>query len=544
MKTTGVGGGGADSVSNGSFQPHRDKNIPVLRNLRLNFSGHRHRHSPNERCLMAWPDYPTKIAMRYLDFALFFFLITQSFVTGQERNPPPTYAPAIQAKPVVAPVPIKVDSKFHPEPRGESGQLHYAVPPQSPSDRPSYETIELAWQTSLRSNASVQARRQRVLAADHGIHSAHSEGLPSLQLMGGALLSDGERSIRTTSPTGQEVLIPYQPQGQIAGGLLGNVPLYQGGKVSSMVAAAQNRRNAESQSAKAFEQDLQLTVARDFLYVLQTEAELRAANSRGESALEMARNARWQLEADQIDQADFLQQQAALAQAEYQIRLAELSVRQARMVYNQRLGRDPNFPCQLEMPELPPRTLDVHQLTTTALQQRPELRGILFESRSLEAQSETRMSSMRPQIHAGGGMLSDTNQFQTPNDLAVGYLTVTWKLYDAGRNQHRVQDLKHQAASKRFEHQQLLEDIQIRIWQAFHELEAAWAFLGAEEASAAAQAEIYHRAEQLFEQHQITLAQKLQQKQARDESELRLTKARLHILERDFVLKREAHLLR
>ena len=214
------------------------------------------------------------------------------------------------------------------------------------------------------------------------------------------------------------------------------------------------------------------------------------------------------------------------------------------MVYNQRLGRDPNFPCQLETPELPPRTQDVNQLTTLALQQRPELRGILFESRSLEAQSESRKSSMRPQIHVGGGMLSDTNQFQTPNDLAVGYLTVTWKLYDAGRNQHRVEDLKHQAASKRFEHQQLLDDIRIRIWQAFHQLEAAWAHLAAEEASAAAQAEIYHRAEQLFEQHQITLAQKLQQKQALDESKLRLTKARLHILERDFVVKREAHLLR
>ena len=544
MKTVGVGGDDADSVSNSSFQTHRNMDIPVLRNLRLNPSGHWHGTSPNERCLMAWPDYPTKIAMRYLNFALFFFLITPTFVVGQDGTPLSTYAPAIHAKPVVAPVPINRNSELQPEPRGESGQLHYAVPPQSPSDRRSYETIELAWKISLRANASVQARRQSVLAAEHGIHSAHSERLPSLQLMGGALLSDGERSIRTTSPTGQELLIPYQPQGQVAAGLIGNVPLYQGGKVSAMVAAAQNRRNAESQSAKAFEQDLQLTVARDFLYVLQTEAELRAANSGGESALEMARNARWQLEAGQIDQADFLQQQAALAQAEYQIRLAEISVRQARMVYNQRLGRDPNFPCQLETPELPPRTQDVNQLTTLALQQRPELRGILFESRSLEAQSESRKSSMRPQIHVGGGMLSDTNQFQTPNDLAVGYLTVTWKLYDAGRNQHRVEDLKHQAASKRFEHQQLLDDIRIRIWQAFHQLEAAWAYLTAEEASAAAQAEIYHRAEQLFEQHQITMAQKLQQKQALDESELRLTKARLYILERDFIVKREAHLLR
>ena len=74
MKTVGVGGDDADSVSNSSFQTHRNMDIPVLRNLRLNPSGHWHGTSPNERCLMAWPDYPTKIAMRYLNFALFFFL--------------------------------------------------------------------------------------------------------------------------------------------------------------------------------------------------------------------------------------------------------------------------------------------------------------------------------------------------------------------------------------------------------------------------------------------------------------------------------------
>ncbi|MEC8507544.1 MAG: hypothetical protein VXZ53_11220, partial [Planctomycetota bacterium] len=108
--------------------------------------------------------------MRYLNFALF-FLITQTFVVGQDGTPLSTYAPAIPAKPVVAPVPINRNSELQPEPRRESGQLHYAVPPQSPSDRRPYETIELAWKTSLRTNPSVQARRQSVLAAEHGIHS-------------------------------------------------------------------------------------------------------------------------------------------------------------------------------------------------------------------------------------------------------------------------------------------------------------------------------------------------------------------------------------
>ncbi len=406
------------------------------------------------------------------------------------------------------------------------------------------ETLQFAWQASSQVNATAQARLERVAAANHGLRAAQAERLPTLQFWGGAMLSDDDRSIRTPTAPGNGLLIPYQPQDQAAAGLLGDLPLYQGGKVKSLVSAAENRRNAEDQSVAAFEQELRLVVATEFLQVLRAEAELVAANSHGESALEMVRDAQWKHETGQIDRAEYMRLQAELAQAEYRIRLAELSLKQARMVYNQRLGRDLMFPCQLQMPSLPTEPYDAHRVTTHAMQQRPELAGVLFESQALDAQSESQKAKVRPQIHAGGGMMSDTNPFQSPNDLAVGYLTVTWQLYDAGRSQHQAAELKHQAASKRLEHQQLMDDIQVRVWQACHELEAGWARFTAEQAFAAAQQERYRQAELLYRQDQITLAQKLEQKRALTEAQLRVALSQLQILEMDFKVKREAYLLR
>jgi outer membrane protein len=406
------------------------------------------------------------------------------------------------------------------------------------------ETIQFAWQLSSQINASSQARLERVAAAEHGLLAARAERLPTLQFWGGAMLSDNERSIRTQPTPANGLLIPYQPQDQAAAGLLGNLPLYQGGKVKSLVSAAENLRNAEDQSVAAFQQELRLVVAAEFLQVLRAEAELVAANAQGESSLELVRDAQWKHETGQTDRAEYMRLQAELAQAEYRIRLAELSLKQARMVYNQRLGRDPMFPCQLQMPSLPEEPYDAQRMTTHAMQQRPELAGILFESQALDAQSNSHKAKVRPQIHAGGGMMSDTNPFQSPNDLAVGYLTVTWQLYDAGRSQHQAKELKHQAASKRLEHQQLMDDIQVRVWQSCHELEAGWARYTAEQAVAAAQQERYRKAEILYRQDQITLAQKLEQKRALAEAQLRVALSQLQILEMDFKVKREAYLLR
>ena len=499
--------------------------------------------------------------MRSGFYILTFLMATGQLVTAQEPTSPSTSVLSIVKLPAIDP-----PEPGHLQPIGTSPQSQLTPPatrvPKSPRrqlqaratggglppphqntivrDR---ETLQFAWQASSQVNASTQARLERVHAAEHGLLAARAERLPTLQFMGGAMLSDNERSIRTQSPTGS-LLIPYQPQDQAAAGLLGDLPLYQGGKVKSLVAVAESRRNAEDQSVAAFQQELRLIVAEEFLQVLRAEAELIAANSRGESALELVRDAQWKLETGQTNRVEHMRLQAELAQAEYQIRLAELGLKQARMVYNQRLGREPMFPCQLQMPSLPSEAYDVHQMTTQAMQQRPELAGILFESQSLDAQSESQKASVRPQIHAGGGLMSDTNSFQSPNDLAVGYLTVTWQLFDAGRSQHQAEQLKHQAAAKRLEHQQLMDDIRIRVWHACHELEASWARLMAEQAVAAAQKERYRQAELLYDQDQITLAQKLEQRRALNDAQLRVTLSQLQILTLDFKVKREAYLLR
>ncbi|MDK2126871.1 TolC family protein [Parachitinimonas caeni] len=331
------------------------------------------------------------------------------------------------------------------------------------------ETLEQAWQAALADNPALQGEVQRRQAAEARQAAAQALDWPTLVAAGGAQhLSSAPQAELDLSPLGQRlagtpqaglarllpssVAVPLAERDLALAELKLSYPLYTGGRIGALQAAA----GANSELARAGEhtarQTLKLAVAESYLNVLRAEAALDVA-THYRNSLQRHRQDVVAMEAKGLAApVERMTAEVALADAERRLIDARQAGEIGRAAYNRQLARPADAPVRLE-----PVVLTSYQLPADAaeraLRQRPELAALQSGGEVLRQQAGATRAEDAPQVAVEAMHLRWRGLPTTDTHTSAIGLVMRWHLFDGGqkRQQAAALSLEAQALESRRE---------------------------------------------------------------------------------------------
>lgn len=348
------------------------------------------------------------------------------------------------------------------------GSDRQTLPPQA-------ESLDDAWATAVEKDMTLQAMRLRKAARDLEFAAAKSQRWPNAAVDGFYSWRSDDLSLQFPStilpPAGAQV--PFLPEDQsLVRGYL-DLPLYTGHRISSNMAAAAARSDAQYHRLLQSQRDLKLRVLEEYVAVLRAQYEVTAANSQVQNLTAQVRDTHVMVETGQASRQDVLSAETALSDAEHQAIMAKHALDLAKAVYNRRMGRPLTAQVTLQALQVPELRLDLEPLVRRAVAQNAVSRELRAVSQALRSEAEALRSSTRPQVHVFGGYTYAENPYQAPDGRAEAALGVSWNVFDAGgrRRQAKAKELYATATSLDVAEAQATIEIEVR--QAWLNVQAA-----------------------------------------------------------------------
>jgi outer membrane protein TolC len=250
--------------------------------------------------------------------------------------------------------------------------------------------------------------------------------------------------------------------GDARGQLVARQPIYAGGALRAGVARADAAAAAAGARYRIAVRDLDLEVRSRYAELLAARAELTARRGGIERLSTYRTSLRSRQASGQGVGSDALKTEVRLALEEAAVADAEQRLDDARLVLNERLGRDPDSPLEplpLPAPEAPAPA------EPASWESAPEIEAAQAEARSADAQLAIARAERLPRVSLNadlGFWVSDTTHlhadFWDRLWAAKGYslaLTFAWPLWDRGGLRARIAeaDLGVRAANAKLEAQ-------------------------------------------------------------------------------------------
>jgi outer membrane protein len=336
------------------------------------------------------------------------------------------------------------------------------------------EDLQNAWGIALRVNEGLQAQQSQSVAAGFDLAAAKSARLPTVRTFNLNVALSNSPALKTNLGTGAAaggLALPStfpilgRNQNDLPISLTtASLPLYTGGRLLRNIDAAGYQRDAQRTEEFRTALDLKLTVAEAFVGVLRTRRNLEVASSNVAQLSSFARDTRNRREQGLAIRSDELAAEVSLANAQLNEIQARNNLEVAWATYNRYLCRPLSTVVELEeLAVLPPEAdwselarqavransdfagmsdAEVAELTSRALQGRPELAGLTAQARGLGAQAESTLSTIRPQVSIGGGFLFLGNTNQVPQGYGLATFTADWMITDSGATRRRSEAIR------------------------------------------------------------------------------------------------------
>jgi outer membrane protein len=335
------------------------------------------------------------------------------------------------------------------------------------------EDLRTAWGIALRVNEGLQAQGLQSVAAGFDLAAARSARLPTVRTYNLNVALTNSPVIKTNLGTaavgGLSLPSTFPLLGRNQNDLpisltTASLPIYTGGRLLRNIDAAGFQRDAQRTEEFRTALDLKLTVAEAFIGVLRTRRNLEVASSNVARLSSFARDTRNRREQGLAIRSDELAADVSLANAQLNEIQARNNLEVAWATYNRYLCRPLSTVVELEeLAVLPPEAdwselarqavransdfagmsdAEVAELTSRALQGRPELAGLTAQARGLGAQAESTMSIIRPQVSVGGGFLFLGNTNQVPQGYGLATVTAEWTMTDSGATRRRSEAIR------------------------------------------------------------------------------------------------------
>ncbi|MDO4629817.1 MAG: TolC family protein [Planctomycetia bacterium] len=332
------------------------------------------------------------------------------------------------------------------------------------------ENLEQAWEIAIRENNKLKASQQTTAAAQAGMQAAQAARMPrvtnataytvlserpeiEVDLSG---LSGSLGNLAAAAPELAPVLAgiptsyssPILNKDFLVSSTQAVLPLYTGGKITSLIAQADARAEAARQGERRDLLDLKMDVAENYFLVLRMNRIVQVLHETQRELEIHVQNTASLVEKGIVTENIHLSAQVSKAEIDQQILQAEQGFDLSKSAYNRYLGRPLDTGVSLEGAEIPPLSSeDIEGLTYTALQHRPELRALDAQAtESCEKVKEYR-SERLPTMSVAGGYTYIENDMLKENDFASASVCMVWTPLDGGVSRAKQRAAMHQTAA-------------------------------------------------------------------------------------------------
>lgn len=344
-----------------------------------------------------------------------------------------------------------------------------------PVMQPRAETLEDAWQIAVANNYQIKAAQANTQASEQQIQATQGQELPTLTISGGytqysePFISNTKISLNNIQTSNGILNLPSQnvqfstlQQGSGKAQALVSIPVFTSGRISHNIDASK----ANYHSAKANEGEtianIKMQIAEAYIEVLRTESALQVYQSHVDSLSAHTQNVINHYKQGMATGNENLLASINESNARLDLTRAIHQFDNARASYNQILARKPDEPVKLAPISAILPTMDVDELTKTALKQRHELEKLTHDIEIFTHQSESVDAENLPQITINGGYVYQENRYQVNQGMWMVNADLQWKLFDASIS-HRNSAINAQALSLKAKYEDIIGQITLQV---------------------------------------------------------------------------------
>ena len=351
--------------------------------------------------------------------------------------------------------------------------------------------IEEAIETALGHSPLTEAAKQARLSAESRVGVARSPWLPQVSFLANAR---GDASYPLGGETGKDIY-SFRANGQLSLNQL----VYDFGRLSGRLAAAQALAQAAQGDEQATRAQVVLSTVSGFFTVLQNEALVAVASENLQQQQRREKQSESFFKIGTKPQIDVLMAKTAVAQARLQVLQARGNAQVARTQFLQTLGLEQsewaawrNRPLQASQPTLGPLETAVYSqdvetvlvpeaFVEQALAARPDYKALAAKVRQAEAQLRAVSRDYWPSISLGataslssgtfGGVSGLDVTMQTlPGILLTGSASLSWPLFTGFSTVYGTRDARAQRDAAVANLQQLRLQVRSQLEQALQQV--------------------------------------------------------------------------
>jgi outer membrane protein TolC len=360
------------------------------------------------------------------------------------------------------------------------------------------ESLADSWAIALRVNQGLSAQQSESVAAGFDLAAARSARGPTVRSQNYNVLlsntpgvksplsstSSGSSSALSGLPAYFHILGPNQTDLPLSF-TFATLPLYTGGRLMRNIDAAAEAVTQQRTQEFRTALDLKLTVAEAYVSVLRARRSLEVAQSNVTTLASFARDTTNRRVQGLAIRSDELAAEVSLANAQLSEIQARNALETAWATYNRYLCRPLGTVVELEELEAVPANADwsdlarrairanaefsalsepeVSAMTDQAFRIRPELAGLTAEARALDAQAESTLSNIRPQVNASGGFVFVGAQTSAPQGIGVAMVSLNWNLTDSGASRRRAAGIRERERATLKQRADLAADVALQV---------------------------------------------------------------------------------
>ncbi|MDO4425553.1 MAG: TolC family protein [Planctomycetia bacterium] len=332
------------------------------------------------------------------------------------------------------------------------------------------ETLDEAWEIAIRENNQLKARQAAAAAASAGMEAAQAARMPRItNATAYTMLSEAPRYEMDLSGLKSSLSGLAQADPALGGALMGAIPssvssplsnesfavsttqailpIFTGGKITSLIEQAEARAEAARQNTKIDILDLKMGVAENYLLVLRMNRITQILKSTQEELRIHVQNTEQMVQKGIITENIYLAAQVSKAEIDQQILQAQQGFDLAKSAYNRFLARPLHAPVALESLKIPPLSGPIEIQTQLALENRPELKALAAQAAEACAKSREYRSERLPNMAVAGGYTYFENDNLSTNDVASASVCMVWTPIDGGVSRAKQKAANHQTTA-------------------------------------------------------------------------------------------------
>ncbi|MEM6766916.1 MAG: TolC family protein [Bacteroidota bacterium] len=287
--------------------------------------------------------------------------------------------------------------------------------------------------------------------------------------------------------------------------------------------ARQDLISVEEARRKAYERELGKDIRIAYFQYLQTESALAVYESAKELLQEILRVNKRLHENNKVTYDAIYSAEFELSKMDRDMITAVRDIQVARSYFNFLLNRDLDIPIKIDSSlQVKMEIENLDELQTQALQSRQELRQLSMAQAANEKQVNLNKFQALPKVNAvlDAGYQGFDYTFDEDQDYWLAQFSLSWDIFKGFRNKSKTQQSRIQGDILRTQHDQLSQQIQLQVKQAFYEVEAAQAGITSARAGVKSARDVFRLIRKKYSEDQASLLE-LQ------EARTRLTQAEL-----------------